>query len=293
MENAKHKFDSEINKHKRFWLRHSDDSRAKLALAQQHVEDNFEATRMKFKDLIRNKADDIHKKLVDRYERNIREIQPFPDDEYRLTDKASDLANDLVNQYNREMVHFQGSSLYMKKRDQLKKAFVDTFADLLKRNVQVIKMLSGDVFRCAKNTFHQKLGESTFGAANYWPYSHRSLALKSAEQCFALDAKANTLSPALKSKVIHDWYQNELLDERINVYNNLVKATLGSVVFLLALGGIAYKVLESVEMAPTEITAWVKPRKTRAGEKIVDRTPSRTAEYVSTERPAPRTVKIS
>jgi len=292
IENAKHKFDTEINKHKRFWLRNSDDYKSKLALAQQHAEDTFEETRMKYKDVIRSKADEIYNRLVDKFQRNLLEIQPFPDDEYRLADKSSDLANDLINQYNREMVNYHGSSLYMKKRDQLKSAFVDNFSDILKRNLGMIETLSGDVFRCAKNTFHQKLGDSMFGVAKYWPYSHRSLALQSANQCFALDPKANSLAPALRSKVIHDWYQNELLDERISVYNNLVKATLGSIILLIALGGLAFKVMESTEYPQAEIATWTKRRKTK-GTNIIDQTPAETAEYVSVERPAPRTVKIS
>jgi len=62
--------------------------------------------------------------------------------------------------------------------------------------------------------------------------------------CFDQDKKASPLSSSLRASVILDWYNTDLVNERMRVYRNFLNITLVTLVAIVGIWFYARKILE-------------------------------------------------
>jgi len=304
-EMAKNKFDADINKWKRNWIKYDNQYKSRLALAQQHAENLYQEMMTHNDDFVQRRANELRDRYDDEFEKSLKEIRPLPADEERLVERASDIANHLISEYNANMRNLHDSPFMAQKRDELKKLFVEDLAVFLDMNVKMLKSMSGDMFRCAKNRMQAELENHTFHTAYINPWTHRNLAVNSAEECFALDPKTATLPPSLRRKVILDWYQDELSDDRMNVYSNLMKLIFATVIGLVGLSAALVKYSEwskeGIEYERLPVIVTPDPlnfdREESPKGYVIDDTPPSTATATFDEgrrpRGAPKNIPIS
>jgi len=192
--------------------------------------------RSRNEELLKEKAGGIADDLIDMFGHNAYSIVPFPDDEAILTNKSSNIGNSLLKSYDEYMADYKYSPIYSEKKKQLQDEMVNIFTHVLEKNMIEVRRLSGDVFLCAKNRVEQ--ANCWYCLSNWWSSSHKSLSFQIAKECFEYDAMTKHLPWTLKEKAIQDWFDTDMIGDRMLVKSNMLKVLIPF--FTLSGGALVY-----------------------------------------------------
>jgi len=283
VDKAKNKFDSLINNLRKPWIKLEPNYKSFFALAQQEAGKIFKQLVDENNRKIDSKCKNTMESILRLFDRKIKDFST-PDNEESLTGKISDLANNLIANFEENMKDYLSSPIVIAGTKELKKHFVDRFEEILAKNIKQIIALSKNVFSCAKKEVESL--RCITCPSNWWPLNHKAEAKKAAEECFKHDPRASFFSPETKDRVIEDWYENDMAAERLSVFSNLLKVLVFLSIIGSAIGYLLYiyfKNRKDFTQPATAKVVLVSKRKAKEVKltKIVDTTPAQEAEVIS------------
>jgi len=257
-----------------------------LALAQHEAEQMFKHLKRHNDEILKQKAHHAAESLGDLFEKRAADFHPFPDDERLLREKSLELANKLLSTYDDIMRNFHTESICTENREELKKRLHHKTDELIGANLKQLRLISAPVLACAKEKVERS--QCTYCITNWVPWSHKHAALAAAEECYVSDIRTNSLPPGLKDTVIKDWYEHELIAERVSVFNNFLKVLIGMIAIGGGVGYAVYNYLRVDRSPKVTVSVVRKQREVLIEEPQVTESP----ETPLRQRTAPQSVQI-